>query len=333
MSSEARPEVRGGVTAEARGKVTAEASYDARMPARVPLRSLLFVPGNRTDWLTKADAAGADAAILDLEDAVPDDAKVAARAGVAEAVSRSFSSGMRLLVRVNPLNATAGWASADELRAVARPGLYGIALPKVSSADDIRLADRLLSWCEHEHGLPEGHFALVPLLETARALREAYDIGRAATRVSHLGALTAPGGDVERAVGYRWSPDGTETRDLRARVLLDARAAGSPHPVSGLWADIADLGGLRRFAEQNRALGYEGMMVIHPSHVGIVNEVFSPDADELARHERLIAAVEKAQAEGLGAIRFEGRMIDEAMAAASRDVLARHRGASGSAGA
>ncbi|MEV6591345.1 HpcH/HpaI aldolase/citrate lyase family protein [Streptomyces acidicola] len=310
-----------------------EGSCDGGVPARTPLRSLLFVPGNRTGWLTKAEAAGADAAILDLEDAVPDDAKAAARAEVAEAVSRSHDRGMRLLVRVNALNTTAGWASADELRAVARPGLYGIVLPKVSSADDIRLADRLLSWCEREHGLPQGHFALVPLLETARALREAYDIGRAAARVAHLGALTAPGGDVERAVGYRWSADGAETHELRARVLLDARAAGSPHPVSGLWADIADLAGLRRFAEQNRALGYEGMMLIHPSHVAIVNDVFSPGEDELARHERLIAAVEKAQAEGSGAIRFEGRMIDEAMAAASRDVLARHRGVSGSAGA
>lgn len=307
-------------------------SSEVREPARVPLRSLLFVPGNRTEWLPKAEAAGADAAVLDLEDAVPDDAKPTARAGVAEAVSQSDGGRMRLLVRVNPLNPEAGWASADELRVVARPGLYGIVLPKVSSADDVRLADRLLSWCEREHGLPEGHFALVPLLETARALREAYAIGRAAARVAHLGALTAPGGDVERAVGYRWSPEGTETRDLRARVLLDARAAGSPHPVSGLWADVADLGGLRRFAEQNRGLGYEGMAVIHPSHVGVVNDVFSPGEAELDRHARLIASVEKARAEGVGAIRFEGRMVDEAMATMSREILTRHRGASGSEG-
>ncbi|MPY62697.1 HpcH/HpaI aldolase/citrate lyase family protein [Streptomyces spongiae] len=312
--------------------MTAEGASDVRGLARVPLRSLLFVPGNRTDWLPKAEAAGADAVVLDLEDAVPDEAKAAARAEVAsavEAVSPASSGGMRLLVRVNPLNTTAGWASVDELRAVARPGLYGIVLPKVSSVADVRLADRLLSWCEHEHGLPEGYFALVPLLETARGLREAYDIGRAVARVAHLGALTAPGGDVERAVGYRWSAEGAETHELRARVLLDARAAGSAHPVSGVWADVADLTGLRRFAEQNRAMGYEGMMVIHPSHVAVVNDVFSPGEDELARHERLVAAVVAGAAEGAGAVRFEGRMVDEAMAATSRAVLARDRGASG----
>ncbi|WP_055551750.1 CoA ester lyase [Streptomyces sp. NBRC 110028] len=297
-------------------------------PARVPLRSLLFVPGSRTDWLPKARAAGADAAILDLEDAVPGDGKAAALDAVTravdEAAAQAATGRMRLLVRVNSLDRGAGWQAADELRAVARPGLYGIVLPKVAHADDVTAADRMLAWCEHHHGLPEGHFALIPLLETARGLREAYAIGRAADRVAHLGALTGPGGDVERAVGYRWSREGEETRELRARVLLDARAADRPHPVAGLWTDLADLDGLRRFAEQNRALGYEGMAVIHPSHVPVVNEAFSPGPDELARCARLIAAVEEAQARGAGAVRFEGRMVDEAMAATARHTLARH---------
>ncbi|MFJ2348398.1 HpcH/HpaI aldolase/citrate lyase family protein [Streptomyces antimycoticus] len=294
---------------------------------RVPLRSLLFVPGSRTDWLPKAESAGADAAILDLEDAVPEDGKAAAREAVAQAVTADqMTAGtpgpMRLLVRINALDGATGWQGADDLRAVARPGLYGIVLPKVSGPEDVTTADRLLAWCEREHGLPEGHFALLPLLETARGLREAYAIGRAAARIAHLGAVTAPGGDVERAIGYRWSPEGEETRELRARALLDARAADRPHPVAGLWADVADLAGLRRFAEQNRALGYEGMAVIHPSHVPVVNEVFAPDVEELARCGRLIAAVERAQAEGAGAVLFEGRMVDEAMAATARRTLA-----------
>ncbi|GAA1155731.1 CoA ester lyase [Streptomyces hebeiensis] len=305
--------------------VRSEQGRGSSGPGRVPLRSLLFVPGNRTGWLPKAEAAGADAAVLDLEDAVPDTGKAAARDAVARAVDEAAAARgpMRLFVRINPFDPTAGWASADELRAVARPGLHGVVLPKVCSADDIRLVDRLLSWCEREHGLPDGHFVLVPLLETARGLREAYAIGRAGTRVAHLGALTAPGGDVERAIGYRWSPEGTETRELRARVLLDARAAGCPHPVAGLWADVADLAGLRRFAGQNRDMGYEGMAVIHPSHVPVVNEVFTPGDDELARYERLITAVDEAQARGEGAVLFEGRMVDEAMAATARRVLAR----------
>jgi citrate lyase subunit beta/citryl-CoA lyase len=289
---------------------------------RPPLRSLLFVPGTRTDWLPKARAAGADAAVLDLEDAVPAADKLAARAQVADAVTRAGQDArMALFVRVNPLD---GWTGAEELRAVVRPGLAGVVLPKVGSAQDVRLADRLLGWCEQEQGLPPGQVALVPLLETARGLREAYDIARAASRIAYLGALTAPGGDVERAVGYRWSPEGTETLPLRSRVLLDARAAGVPRPVSGLWTRITDLPGLRAFAEQNRSLGYEGMMAIHPSHVPVINEVFSPGPDELSRCVELIAAVEAAQRKGTGAVAFHGEMVDEAMAATARLVLARH---------
>ena len=313
------------MSSEASSEGLAEA--DAAAVDRPPLRSLLFVPGNRTGWLSKARAAGADAAILDLEDAVPAAAKLAARAQVADALAQAATEPagqagrMALCVRGNPLE---GWAGAEELRAVVRPGLAGVVLPKVRSAQDVRLADRLLGWCEQEQGLAPGRVALVPLLETARGLREAYDIARAAARIAYLGALTAPGGDVERAVGYRWSPEGTETLSLRSRVLLDARAAGVPRPVSGLWTRITDLPGLRSFAEQNRSLGYEGMMAIHPCHVPVINEVFSPGPDELARCAELIAAVEAAQREGTGAVAFRGEMVDEAMAATARLVLERH---------
>ncbi|MFE3827685.1 HpcH/HpaI aldolase/citrate lyase family protein [Streptomyces sp. NPDC059092] len=292
-------------------------------PARPPLRSLLFVPGTRTDRLPKARAAGADAVILDLEDAVPHDGKASARDQVAEAVARAAEDpgGPRLFVRVNPLD---GWAAAEELRAVARPGLSGIVLPKVDGAHDVRNADRLLGWCERERGLPPGTIALVPLLETARGLRDAHDCAAAADRVAYLGAITGEGGDVERAVGYRWSPRGTETHALRSRVLLDVRAAGAPHPVAGLWTRIGDLEALRSFAEQNRSLGYTGMMAIHPSHVPVINDVFSPHPDELARAARLMAALEEAQARGAGAATFEGAMVDEAMAATARLLLERH---------
>lgn len=307
--------------------MSSETGTAAGAPARPPLRSMLFVPGNRTEWLGKAAAAGADAAILDLEDAVPARERPAARARVAEAVARRAArsgetAGTALFVRVNPLE---GWDAAEELRAVARPGLAGIVLPKVRSERDVRFADRLLTWCEEERGLPIGTIALVPLLETALALRSAYEIGSAAGRVAYLGALTGEGGDVEQAVGYRWSAEGTETLALRSRVLLDVRASGAPHPVAGLWTDLRDLDGLRHFAEQNRSLGYTGMVAVHPAHVPVINDVFSPGPAELDRCERLVAAVRRAQAEGRGAVRFEGRMVDEAMAATAQRTLERER--------
>ncbi|MEV0781281.1 HpcH/HpaI aldolase/citrate lyase family protein [Streptomyces sp. NPDC050433] len=306
--------------------MSSETGTDTRTPPRPPLRSLLFVPGTRTDWLPKARRAGADAVVFDLEDAVPEHGKASAReqvAGLIEQIGPDAPGHPAILVRINPLD---GWPAADELRAIVRPGLSGIVLPKVDGAHDVRHADRLLSWCEREHGLPQGRIALVPLLETARALRDAHACASAAPRVAYLGAITGAGGDVERAVGYRWSPEGTETHALRSRVLLDVRAAGTPHPVTGLWTRVGDLDGLRRFAAQNRALGYTGMMAIHPSHIAVINAVFSPTADELSRAARLIAAVEEGQRRGVGAVTFEGEMVDEAMAATARRMLEQHAG-------
>jgi citrate lyase subunit beta/citryl-CoA lyase len=106
-------------------------------------------------------------------------------------------------------------------------------------------------------------------------------------------------------------------------VLIDVRAAGIENPVSGMWGSIDDLDGLRDFAVRTRNLGYEGMMVIHPSHLAIVNELFTPSRQELDEWQRIVAAMEEAEREGLGAIRLDGRLIDVAHVLTARKDLAR----------
>ncbi|MFC7326166.1 HpcH/HpaI aldolase/citrate lyase family protein [Marinactinospora rubrisoli] len=282
------------------------------------LRSLLFVPGTRPEWVPKAITAGADAVILDLEDAVHPDARPEARVAVAEAVARHRGE-IAVFVRVNPLDA---WTGAEDVRRVVAAGAAGVVLPKVSGPADVRLADRLIGWTEAESGRPIGGTVLLPLLETAAGLAAAERVARAAARVGYLGAVTGRGGDVQRAVGYRWDRTGGGTAELRARVLLDARAGGVGHPVGGLWTDIADLDGLRGFAARNRDLGYEGMLVIHPSHVPVVNEIFGPDERELAYLRRLVSAMEEARERGENVTVFEGDMVDEAMLVTARRTLA-----------
>lgn len=302
--------------------------HESSESGRAPLRSLLFVPATETEWLTGTEAFGADAAILDLTDrSVPDEDKPTARARIVEALARQgdagdSAGGVALFVQINPLDA---WSSVEELRTVARPGLTGLVLPKVQFDQEIRTADRLLTRCEHEQGLRVGGIALVPLLDTARALNDARRILGAASRIAYTGPVITPGSEVERTLGRRKSSRAGEAHALRARVLREIRGAGTEHPVTGLWTDVDDLSGLRRYAEQNRSLGYAGMLAAHPSHVPVINEVFAPEAGELARAERLIAAVREGQAQGAGAVAFEGRMVDEAMAANAQRIIRRHR--------
>ncbi|WP_181779297.1 HpcH/HpaI aldolase/citrate lyase family protein [Pseudonocardia pini] len=287
-----------------------------------PVRSLLFVPGNRTAWVPKAVAAGADAVILDLEDAVAAADRSAARAEVAELLAAGNPE-LPIVVRVNGLHDR---GALDDLSAIVGPALTAVMVPKIESVADVHVVDRLLGWFEADAGLVVGTIGLVPVLETAAGIRQAYDLARASTRTVYMGGLGVKGGDVERSLGYRWTPEGTETLALRSQVLLDVRAAGVPNPVTGMWSEIKDLDGLRAFAAQSRGLGYEGMVAIHPSHVAIVNEAFTPSAAELDADAALVAAMEEGAAAGRGAVVFDGNMIDEAMAATARRRLARYRG-------
>ena len=278
------------------------------------VRSKLFVPGNRREWMEKAGRYHADALVLDLEDSVPASEKDKARQITAQFISE-HGAGTVLFVRINELTSLAAF---DDLRAVVGPGLTGVIVPKVEGPEDIRLTCRILSWLEVGSGLRDGHTLISPVLETAAGIRCAYQIGAASSRIAYMGGIGVKGGDEERSLGYRWSPEGMETFVLRSQVLVDVRAAKIPNPMTGLWTAIEDLEGLRRFAEQGRNIGYEGMTAIHPSHVSVINEVFSLSGDDVEYFRGLLLAMEAAEAEGKSATIFRGAMVDTAMAKTAR---------------
>lgn len=290
-----------------------------------PYRSLLFVPGHKPDWVDKALAAGAHALILDLEDAVPEAAKDRARQAVADSVDRLAGGRAGVFVRVNPLDTD---HFARDIAAVVRPGLTGLLLPKLSGRDDVVAYDALVSAAEIERGMPRGKVGLVPSLETARSLAAVDEIA-AAPRVVSLMAAAAKDADVSREVGFTWTPEGLETLYLRSKVVLAARAAGLRHVVLGLWQDVRDLEGLREFARANSRLGYGGQVLIHPSHVAVVNGEYGPVPAETDRLRRLVAAYEDGAARGLGAVVFDGEHIDLAHAQHARQILALHEEGSG----
>jgi citrate lyase subunit beta / citryl-CoA lyase len=283
------------------------------------VRSSLFVPGHKPDWVAKAQASGADELILDLEDAVPEDQKSTARSLVKESVKKLSQDGQYCSVRVN------GYATGrtlDDLQSIICPELRAVMLPKVESVADILALDTLLSHLERAAGIPDGSIATTLALETAAAMHDTCEIARAGRRVHQIMLACGPGGDAARAVGYQWTKHGEETIYLRSKVVLDARAAGIPYPMTSSWWDIRDLDGLRLDAERNRRLGMRGMCVMHPSHVAIVNEIFSPREEEIAHARGLLAAMAAAEADGSAAVIYDGDMVDYAMVTTAKELIA-----------
>lgn len=284
-----------------------------------PIRSALFVPGNREDRIRKAPRFGADALILDLEDAVALSDKPRARTLVRTMLEELGTAGQTLFVRINDLESGLAW---DDLAAIVGPGLYCVAIPKVSTPDDVKRVDAVLEFLERVRGIETGSILIDPILETAQGMRQAYEVGVASARVAHMGGVTGRDGDIARAIGFEWTPEGHEAFFYLSKVLLDSRAAGVPYPIGGRgWWDIGDLDGLRVEANRTRQFGYTGMMLIHPSHVAIVNEVFTPSRDQIAHWKELIAAVEQAEREGRSVVTFKGNMVDTAHVKVAREML------------
>jgi citrate lyase subunit beta / citryl-CoA lyase len=269
--------------------------------------------------MRKAPKYAADALILDLEDAVPATEKERARPAVRRMLEELGRAGQTLFVRINELDKGVG---QSDLEAVVCRELYGVMMPKVSGPDDIRQADTLLTFFERKNGLDVGSIFIDPVLETAQGLRQAYEVATASPRIAHMGGLTGKDGDIARAIGFQWTPEGMETIFYLSKVLLDVRAAGIAYPLGGRgWWDIRDLEGLRTEAVRTRQLGYTGMLLIHPSHVPIVNEVFTPTEGEIEHWKALVAAMEQSEREGRAAVTYKGMMVDIAHAKSARDML------------
>jgi citrate lyase subunit beta / citryl-CoA lyase len=265
-----------------------------------PYRSLLFVPGHKPAWAVKAVKSGADAVVLDLEDSVPAGEKEAARATVAATIAevRGLAPEVGLFVRPNGL---ATRLAGGDLEAVVVPGLTGLFVPKIEKATDVLQVDALVDHFETRNGVTGVEY-VVPV-ETVPAIQNCREIAHASPRVGAMVGPTAEHADIAREVGYEWTPEGLETLYLRSRVLLACREAGL-HALTGLWEDLADLDGLATFARGGRRLGFRGMIVIHPSHVPVVNDAFTPSAEEIAFYAGLVAAYEEGAARGEGAVRY-----------------------------
>ncbi len=258
-------------------------------------RSYLFVPGTRPDRFEKALSSGADAVILDLEDAVSVAEKDEARA----AISAWLSPEHPAYVRTNA--ASTEWFR-DDLDAIARPGLSGILLPKAEEPSQISEAASLLT----------DEAKIVPILETGLGIWNARSLA-AGRRVERLafGAL-----DFTLDVGIHG--EGEELLYARSRLVLASRVAGIVPPLDGVTPTLDDPDRLAADVDRARRLGFGGKLCIHPRQTEAVNRGFSPSEAEVAWARRIVEAAEKA---GVGAFRVDGEMVDRPVLERAQAVL------------
>lgn len=279
-----------------------------------PLRTLLVVPGNRQNMIEKAGSLPADVLVLDLEDSVPAAEKANARALVRDSIAALALKGQRVFVRINSL--ASGYAQQD-LEAVISDSIDGISQPKPSSGDEIRRVEAIIERLERERGMRQGHVKLIPWVETARGVLNAFEIASASPRVVGI-AFGAE--DFTLDTGMERTEEGSELLHPRVMVVIAAKAA-EVIAIDTPYNDFRDEEGLIREARLVRSLGFEGKFVIHPSQIDPVNQIFRPSAEEVAHARKVVEAFEAAEAQGFASTSLEGKMIDIPQANRARKLL------------
>lgn len=276
-------------------------------------RSMLFFPGNSANMLLNADFLGSDSVILDLEDAVAPAEKDSARILVRNAI-RDLGFTREVIVRINPIESPY-WQKDLQYIVPVKPDM--IMPTKVSSADDIHTISAAIAAEEEKCGLEPGTIKLIPLIETALGVENAFQIATADPRVS---AIFLGGEDLTADLQCKRTKEGTEIFYARSRMVMAARAAGID-VYDTPWTDVEDYDGLIRDAQFAKSLGFSGKSSISPRHIRFINEVFSPTEAEIRYAEDVFATIEKAKAEGKGVVSLHGKMIDAPIVARARQVL------------
>ena len=264
-------------------------------------RSFLFVPGHRPERFAKALASGADAVIIDLEDAVPLDAKDTARTALMDAWKDfDATERARLLVRVNP--AGTPWHDADLAAVASLTGLGALMLPKAENAQQVEQAFRTSS------------SLVLPLIESAEGVGQMDAIARAAgTLRLGLGHI-----DLQADLGVRCGPDEAELAPVRLAMVVAARRAGLPTPVDGVTTATQDAEVLAADAHRSRRFGFGAKLCIHPAQVAGVHQALAPTEAECAWARRVLAAETAA---GGGAFNVDGKMVDPPVLLLARKIL------------
>lgn len=271
------------------------------------IRSMMSVPGIREKFIDKARGIPADILCFDLEDSVAWDDKPAARELLAKILPEFEARGRMVFVRVNGYDTG---LTELELDAVVGPHLDGINISKVNDAADMERVDHYLTFLEKTRGIPEGQIKLIPWIENATAVVNAYEICTATSRT--IGAAVG-GEDYAVSIGTRRTSAGSELLQARS-VMVNACHAAGIVPIDTPRVDFKDTDGFEQELQTVRTLGFRGKFCIHPTQVERANVVFAPTDEDKDWARRVIELYEDGVARNLGAVAMDGEMIDKPVA-------------------
>lgn len=278
-------------------------------------RSMLFLPGNAPKMIINGNYLGSDAVIFDLEDAVAPDQKDAARLLVRNVLRTIEFDRVETIVRINSID-TPYWQKDLEEIVPQKPDI--IMLPKTGVARDVEVVDDYLTALEEKLGMEVGTVRLMPLIETALGIENAYFIAAARKRVT---ALFLGAEDLTADLRCKRTKEGREIDYARSRMVNAARAAGVD-VYDTPFTDVNDDEGIVADATYAKSLGFTGKASISPRHITAINTVFSPTKADIAYAYEVMDAIAEAKAQGKGAIALRGKMIDAPIVARAQQTIA-----------
>jgi citrate lyase subunit beta / citryl-CoA lyase len=281
------------------------------------LRSCLFVPADEEHRAQKALASAADVVVLDLEDAVATARKAQARHAAVQLLAAHPAA--RVWIRVNGVHTTGCLA---DLTAVMAGPPAGVMLPKAESPSEVAAVAWVMGQLEAQHGWDAESIDLVPLVETARGLADIEGVCRAAPRVRRVAFGAA---DYTADLGIEWTRGEDELVLARQQLVVQSRAAGIEPPIDAADLEIDDAERVFAAAARSRAGGFQGRLLIHPAQIEPCHRGFAPSAAELDRARRVLEAFDAAERAGVAAIEVDGRLVDYAIAARARRIVAMSR--------
>ena len=278
------------------------------------LRSLLFVPGNKTNMLTKALPLTPDAFVPDMEDSVPAAEKANARATIREFLPRLAATGIPVIPRVNALDTD--WIE-DDLAAVVGPHIFGISVGKARNAGDLSAISQLIGNLEQRAGVKRGTLRLLPWIETAEAIVNCDALCRASERIV---AVAFGAEDFTNDMAVERAEGDSQLLYARSKLCISARAAGVL-ALETPYFTLRDADGIRKDSLAAKSIGFKGRFAIHPEQIDALNECFSPSAAEIANAERVVAAYDEAERNGRASTSLDGRVIDVPVVKRARGLL------------